>query len=290
MHFSIHYTTEYQYSAPVSDNLNALRVRPATTANQRCDEFHVRIDPETRLGRHADYFGTEVIEFGISKPHSALTIDVRARVVTSDPAQAPDPGWDELRSPAYLEAAGEYLLSSIDEPPARKLDEFNHLHEAPSPLSSALALCEMIPDRFAYRRGITYVGSTVADLLDIGAGVCQDFVHLALILLRRGGIASRYVSGYLFAASGEDGDDSIEVDTHAWLEILLPGNSRRGEPVWVGLDPTNRVAATERYVKIGHGRHYDDVPPIKGVYRGGPSELTAHVVMTRLDPATTARA
>jgi transglutaminase-like putative cysteine protease len=290
MHFSIHYTTEYHYAAPVSDNLNALRVRPATTASQRCDEFHVRIDPETRLGRHADYFGTEVIEFGISKPHSSLTIDVRARVVTSDPAPPPDPGWEELISPAYLEAAGEYLLSSIPEPPAYALNEFNHLGDVPTPLGSALQLCELIPDRFAYRRGITYVGSTVADLLDIGAGVCQDFVHLALILLRHGGIASRYVSGYLFATSSEGGDDSIEVDTHAWLEILLPGSGGRGEPVWVGLDPTNRVATNERYVKIGHGRHYDDVPPIKGVYRGGPSDLHARVVMTRLDPATTARA
>jgi transglutaminase-like putative cysteine protease len=44
------------------------------------------------------------------------------------------------------------------------------------------------------------------------------------------------------------------------------------------------------YVKIGHGRHYDDVPPTKGVYRGGPAELSASVVMTRLDPATSARA
>jgi transglutaminase-like putative cysteine protease len=290
MHFSIHYTTEYQYAAPVSDNLNALRVRPATTATQRCDEFHVRIDPETRLGRHSDYFGTEVIEFGISKPHNSLTIDVRARVVTSDPPPPPDPAWEELASPAYLEAAGEYLLASIPEPPPRALVEFNHLHEAPSPLHSALRLCELIPDRFAYRRGATYVGSSVADLLDIGAGVCQDFVHLALILLRRGGIAARYVSGYLFADPDEDGDDSVEVDTHAWLEILLPSSAGRGEPVWVGLDPTNRVAASERYVKIGHGRHYDDVPPIKGVYRGGPSELRARVLMTRLDPATTARA
>jgi transglutaminase-like putative cysteine protease len=290
MHFSIHYTTEYEYAKPVSDNLNALRVRPATTANQRCDEFHVRIDPETRLGRHSDYFGTEVIEFGISKPHSSLTIDVRARVVTSDPAQPPDPSWDEVVSAAYLEAAGEYLLASIPEPPRSALDEFNHFAEAPSPLSSALHLCELIPNRFAYRRGATYVGSTVADLLDIGAGVCQDFVHLALIVLRRAGIASRYVSGYLFAADGDDGDDSVEVDTHAWLEILLPGSGGAGEPVWVGLDPTNRVAVSERYVKVGHGRHYDDVPPIKGVYRGGPSRLRARVVMTRLDPTTTARA
>jgi len=290
MHFAIHYTTEYLYDAPVTDNLNALRVRPATTATQRVDEFHVRIDPETRLGRHSDYFGTDVIEFGISRPHSALTIAVRARVVTSEPPEPPDPDWDELASPAYLEAAGEFLLASIAEPPARALEEFNHLTQADSPLAAALALCEHIPDRFAYRRGITYVGSTVADLLDIGAGVCQDFVHLGLIVLRRAGIAARYVSGYLYAAPSDGGDDSVEVDTHAWLEVLLPDSRGRGEPVWVGLDPTNRVRAGERYVKIGHGRHYDDVPPIKGVYRGGPSRLQAGVLMTRLDPASAARA
>jgi transglutaminase-like putative cysteine protease len=274
----------------VSDNLNALRVRPATTANQRCDEFHVRVDPETRLGRHSDYFGTEVIEFGISRPHNELTIDVRARVVTSEPPQPPDPDWTALSSPAYLEAAGEYLLPSIPAPPADALAEFDEVAQAGSPLHSALALCELIPTRFAYRRGITYVGSTVADLLDIGAGVCQDFVHLALILLRRNGIAARYVSGYLFASPSDGRDDSVEVDTHAWLEILLPGGGGRGEPTWIGLDPTNRTPAGEQYVKIGHGRHYGDVPPIKGVYRGGPSRLSVRVVMTRLDPATTARA
>ena len=290
MHFSIHYVTEYHYAAPVSDNLNALRVRPATTAHQRCDEFHVRIDPETRLGRHSDYFGTEVIEFGISRPHNELTIDVRARVVTSEPPQAPDPDWTALSSPAYLEAAGEYLLPSIPAPPADALAEFDEVAQAGSPLHSALALCELIPTRFAYRRGITYVGSTVADLLDIGAGVCQDFVHLALILLRRNGIAARYVSGYLFASPSDGRDDSVEVDTHAWLEILLPGGGGRGEPTWIGLDPTNRTPAGEQYVKIGHGRHYGDVPPIKGVYRGGPSRLSVRVLMTRLDPATTARA
>jgi transglutaminase-like putative cysteine protease len=290
VHFSIHYVTEYHYAAPVSDNLNALRVRPATTANQRCDEFHVRIDPETRLGRHSDYFGTEVIEFGISRPHSELTIDVRARVVTAEPPPPPDPDWTALSSSAYLEAAGEYLLPSIPAPPAEALAEFDEVAQAGSPLHSALALCELIPTRFAYRRGITYVGSTVADLLDIGAGVCQDFVHLALILLRRNGIASRYVSGYLFASPSDGRDDSVEVDTHAWLEILLPGGGGRGEPTWIGLDPTNRTPAGEQYVKIGHGRHYGDVPPIKGVYRGGPSRLSVSVVMTRLDPATTARA
>jgi transglutaminase-like putative cysteine protease len=142
-----------------------------------------------------------------------------------------------------------------------------------------------------YKPGTTYVGSTVEDLLEGGSGVCQDFLHLAVIHLRRQGIAARYVSGYLWAAPQDGGPDSVEVDTHAWVEALLPASGGRGEPVWVGADPTNRILATESHVKIGHGRFYADVPPIKGVFRGAAdADLKAAVSMVRLDPTTSARA
>src|ERR1700683_5567875 len=116
MHFAIRYLTGYLYDAPVSDNLNALRVRPATTSSQRCDEFHTRIDPEARVSRHLDYFGTEVLEFGIPVDHDQLTIDVRARVVTSEPADPPAGSWASLGSPAYLDAGGEFALPWQDQP------------------------------------------------------------------------------------------------------------------------------------------------------------------------------
>jgi transglutaminase-like putative cysteine protease len=291
MHFSIRYLTEYVYDAPVSDNLNALRVRPATTSTQRCDEFTVRIDPEARVGRHSDYFGTEVLEFGIVKPHSRLTIDVRARVVTADPPDPPDADWDEVETDAYAEAAGEYLLPALDEPENGVLDDLVADLRRDSPLETVRLLCDLIPDRFEYRKGATYVGTTVTEFLQAGAGVCQDYVHLGLILLRRNGIAARYVSGYLWATSADDGDDSVEVDTHAWLEALLPGVDGRGEPVWVAADPTNRRLASETHVKIGHGRNYADVPPVKGVYQGtARAELESGVQMTRLDPQASARA
>jgi transglutaminase-like putative cysteine protease len=83
----------------------------------------------------------------------------------------------------------------------------------------------------------------------------------------------------------------MEVNTHAWLEALMPGTGGRGEPSWVGADPTNRRLAGETHVKVGHGRRYSDVPPIKGVYRGpARTKLDASVQMTRLDPAASARA
>ncbi|HTC73751.1 MAG TPA: transglutaminase family protein [Solirubrobacteraceae bacterium] len=291
MHFAIRFLTEYRYDVAVTDNLNALRVRPATTSTQRCDEFHTRIEPEARVSRHLDYFGTEVLEFGIPTSHEQLTIDVRARVVTSPPPDPPDGSWESLESAAYVDAAGEFALPWQDQPALAGLEGLHAALDADSPLETLELLCELIPDRFEYRPGATYVGSTVRDLLEAGAGVCQDFVHLSLVLLRRRGIAARYVSGYLWAAPDEDGTDSVEVETHAWLEALLPSTDGHGEPVWVGADPTNRRLAGETHVKIGHGRFYSDVPPVKGLYMGGASsDLTAAVTMSRLDPQTSARA
>jgi transglutaminase-like putative cysteine protease len=291
MHFAIRFLTEYRYDVAVTDNLNALRVRPATTSTQRCDEFHTRIEPEARVSRHLDYFGTEVLEFGIPTSHEQLTIDVRARVVTSAPPDPPDGTWDSLLTASYVDAAGEFALPWQDQPALAGLESLDEALESDSPLETLEQLCEMIPDRFEYRPGATYVGSSIRDLLDLGAGVCQDFVHLSLVLLRRRGIAARYVSGYLWAAPEDHGTDSVEVDTHAWLEALLPGSDGRGEPVWVSADPTNRRLAGETHVKIGHGRFYSDVPPVKGLYMGGAlSELTAAVTMSRLDPQTSARA
>ena len=290
MKFAIRDPTQYHYKGKVADNLNALRVRPATTSTQRVDDFHVRVDPEARLQRHLDYYGTEVIEFGVAQPHDHLSIDVRAHVVMAELGDAPDEAGG---------AGGRLLRGRRRRVPARRrrdpengaLDDLFDASRATSPLATLRLLCELVPDRFEYRRGATYVGSTVQDLLDAGAGVCQDFVHLGLVLLRRHGIAARYVSGYLWAAPRDGGSDSVEVDTHAWLEALLPGGGQRGEPVWVGADPTNRRMAGETHVKIGHGRAYPDVPPIKGVYRGpGAAELDAAVTMTRLDPQASARA
>ena len=286
MHFAIRYLTEYRYREPVTDNLNALRVKPATTPLQRVDDFGVRVEPESRLHQHSDYFGTTVIEFGISKPHERLSIDVRARVATTPPGVVPETDWQPAETPEYAAHAGEYRLPFGREPDNGVVDELVGLSRAATPAATLTAVAELIPERFQYRPGVTYVGSTVEDLLEAGAGVCQDFAHLALVLLRRQGLAARYVSGYLFAPPpGGEAADSAEVDTHAWVEALVPAPDG-AEPVWVAADPTNRGLAGERHVKIGHGRHYSDVPPIKGVFRGGAAaELDASVRMPRTDAA-----
>ena len=325
MHFSIRYVTKYVYDAEIVDNLNALRVRPASNSRQQVDEFSVRLTPEVRQYRHNDYFGTEVVEFEVTRPHRELTIDVRARVTTQSQAEPTGTTWAGVQEPSYKAAGAEFLVQTDDVPGHPLLASLHAIvAEEPTPLAAVVRVADLIPDRFEYRTGATYVDSPLIQLLDGEAGVCQDFSHLGLNLLRHQGIAARYVSGYLFTAGSEGGSigepitvngngngngngagrpvpgdhpvagavESAEVDTHAWIEALLPGDG--GEPFWLSIDPTNRGFAGERHVKIGHGRHYADVPPIKGVYRGtANSELDARVTMTRVDgpdPVAAARA
>jgi transglutaminase-like putative cysteine protease len=297
MHFAIRFLTRYEYDADVVDNINTLRVRPAGNSRQRVDDFTVRLTPDVRQYRHEDYFGTEVVEFEVVRAHRELVIDVRARVTNQPQREPSGTTWEELSDQTYREAGGEFLLQTEDAVGHPLLAELAaEVGTAPTPLAAVLLVSELIPDRFEYRKGATYVDSPLTDVLDGRAGVCQDFVHLGLNLLRRHGIAARYVSGYLYTTGNGDRpadtqNESVEVDTHAWIDALLPVED--GEPVWVSIDPTNRGLAGERHVKIGHGRHYGDVPPIKGVYRGvAHAKLEASVTMTRSegpDPASAAR-
>ncbi len=235
MHFSIRYLSRYRYDGDVVDNINALRIRPATGSRQQVDDFTVRLTPEVRQHRHADYFGTDVVEFEVTRPHRELVIDAYAHV-TTEPQPEPAPAdWSELAAAAYREAGAEFLKQTDDAAGHPLLAELQaEIAAATSPLDALLLASEVIPDRLEYRKGATYVDSTLADVLDVRAGVCQDFVHLGLNLLRARGIAARYVSGYLYTRRGDDtaetagdGAASVEVDTHAWIEALLPLRGRR---------------------------------------------------------------
>ena len=135
------------------------------------------------------------------------------------------------------------------------------------------AINEAIHGRFTYRQQVTGVDSPIDDALESGDGVCQDFAHVMIALVRRLGIPGRYVSGYLFHGSG---DTSADGATHAWVEALLPGLG------WVGFDPTNNVLAGTRHIRVAIGRDYADVPPTKGVFRGrSANELAVAVQVSQ---------
>jgi transglutaminase-like putative cysteine protease len=283
MRYLLRYHAEYRYSGPVFDQHNVLRVTPATTPLQRVRGFRVVVEPSARTRTYSDYFGTEVVEFNVPGEHERLAITAEGEVVNEEPSAPPDGDWELTKADAYTDRGGEFLLRADDEPGNGGLAKLRDAIAADTPRQTLEALCRAVPDRFEYKPGATFVGSTVDDLLEGGAGVCQDFVHLSLILLRDAGLAARYVSGYLFASSENGGGNSVEVNTHAWVEALMPGADGE-EAVWVGADPTNRTLAGDEHVKIGHGRHYGDVAPIRGVYRGagGAAGHEVNVRMTRV--------
>ena len=212
-------------------------------ATQSVEDFVVRVDPESRLNQHLDYFGTTVIEFGISRPHEHLSIDVRARVQTSAPDEPPETDWAAVEDRAYDAAAGEFLLLDGPEPDDVALDDLVGLTRAESPLATAAQLVEVIPDRFEYRAGVTYVGSTVGDLLDARRrrlpGLRAPRAAAAAPPRDRRALRLRLPVGAVRRRRGA----SAEVETHAWVEALLPGRrrARRGSPP---TPPTARSAAS----------------------------------------------
>ncbi len=282
MRYEIAYTSEYRYDAPVVGNHNRLRMRPVSEGTQRREHFDVRVSPTALLEEHDDIFGNHVVEALVAEPHQELRIDVDALVATTLPLPPPDANWPDLMAEAYRAAAGIYRYDPVPPQELPDLSELAAEVRDETPAATAQRVMELIPQRFEYRAGATRVDSTIDDLLQAGAGVCQDFAQLGCALLRGHGIAARYVSGYFFTTPDADGH-SAEVDTHAWIEVLLPV-AGDDDPVWHGIDPTNAIVAGEHHVKIGHGRVYTDVPPIEGSFAGrAQSTVDAHVRMRRLD-------
>jgi transglutaminase-like putative cysteine protease len=191
MRLQITYWTGYEYSEPVRDNLNVLRVKPATTRHQSVDDFEFRVEPEARVHQYRDYFGSEVIEFGVTEPHERLGIEAKMRVTTVEQDVDPNEPWSAIASEDYRAEAGEYLLQTYPTPEGGRFAELAAAARGETPLETLLAVADEIPNRFEYKAGVTYVGSTVDDLLAGGAGVCQDFVHLGAMILRRHGIGAR---------------------------------------------------------------------------------------------------
>ncbi len=282
MRLDIRYTTRFRYGAPVAESQNELRACPATDPHQWLVHYHVTTSPSSRVTSYTDYWGTRVDTFGIRAPHDVLEVVAEATVETGPRPDAPSSvPMQALRDQAFMDRHLEYLQPSA------------HVEWGPS-VGSAAQACADAGDAidvvyavhhhvagFEYRTGQTYVGVGVDEVESQRAGVCQDFAHLAIAMYRELGIPARYVSGYLFTvddATGADSElDEVEVETHAWVEVAIPGWG------WLALDPTNSQNVGERHVTIGRGRDYDDVSPFRGVFSGPREhELEVTVAMRRL--------
>ena len=287
MRLDICYRTKFAFDAPVRESQNELRACPVTNERQQLLSYRVTVEPSARMLSFTDYWGTRVDHFGVTESHGDLEVVAEASVETQDPpAHSAASAMESLGDPDFLNEHDEFLKptrhTDWDEAMVQRARE---LAEAGGSdvVGAVSQLNEFVGDRLAYEPGTTEIGQPIADVLANGVGVCQDYAHLAVALCRSISIPARYVSGYLFSSNDRTGSiegDFVRVQTHAWFEAAVPGQG------WLPLDPTNRLAVGRQHVKIGHGRDYDDVPPLRGVYSGpGTPEVDASVEIRRMDPA-----
>jgi transglutaminase-like putative cysteine protease len=266
--YSIRHLTRFRYSRPISESIMETRMHPRSDSSQHCLNFSLSVSPRCRVFSYRDHQGNNVQHFDIPGEHNQLVI-VAESVVEQQPMPdvpaflAPD-AWSALDE---LIAAGDFwemLLPStfaVETPAVKKLAAQMDVVRRDDPLMLVHELNQRLYGYFEYVPRSTRVDSPVDEAIVSGKGVCQDFAHAMIALLRHVRIPARYVSGYLYR-SREDHDRSTPDATHAWVEALLPHVG------WVGFDPTNNLICHHRHIRTAVGRDYADVPPTHGIFRG----------------------
>jgi transglutaminase-like putative cysteine protease len=265
MLLKITHTTDLGYSQPISESVMELRVVPRQEQDQRRLSFNLAIGPSTSTLSYFDWLGNTVQAFTINAFHDQIKIVASSIVETARTPALPNDPWPI--APAALDFTMYDFLDFggpiVDSAGLREVVE-QLQPRTDEPLAGlAQRMIDLINQRFTYKPGVTTAASPITEMLEHGAGVCQDFTHLMIGLSRALRIPARYVSGYLHPRS-----DRFRgyTQTHAWCELYFPSTG------WLGFDPANRCQADENFVKLAIGRDFRDVPPNKGVYRGKAEE------------------
>ncbi len=287
MRFQVAHTTKYAYEVPASESFAELRVWPQTNESQRVLQRELIIEPEAKVDHYTDYFGNQVEFFSIPHRHSSLTVQATAEVqtfLTAPPHSVLETSVGEARQifNSTLYQIFDFLQPSQLVPLNAHRRIRKRFFPQATPLGEALlGLNHWIYKNFAYTPGVTDISTPIAEIVHKRRGVCQDFAHLMLAILRSNGIPARYVSGYIEAYDPEQADDALvgAAASHAWVEAYLPGGT------WWGLDPTNDQVAGERHIVVAVGRDYHDVAPMRGTYKGAnDQQLKVMVSLERMKP------
>ena len=271
------HSTGYAYKSAVTASFNEARLTPRSDSRQNVILNRVETIPATRSYRYVDYWGTAVTAFDLHAPHTELEVS-GSSVVETDVAEKPEElaGWDDLDTEAVIDRFDEVLSPTHYTPHSKRIARVGQrIAKEYDPFEAVGAVAQWVRSELDYVSGTTGVHSSGLDPLREGKGVCQDFAHLSLIMLRSMGIPARYVSGYLHPSREAVVGDTIDGQSHAWIQAWTGG--------WWHYDPTNDSEINEQYVSVGVGRDYSDVAPLKGIYSGeGSTDLDVVVEVTRL--------
>ncbi len=274
---AVRHRTGFRYAGPVRASYNEARLTPPNLDRQRTLQAALAITPAVRPLRYVDYWGTTVDAFDIHVPHTELVVVATSTVETAPPRPLPaGAGWPDLAGSAVQDRFAELLAPSPYVPAEPELAEVGRsLRAGSTPVQTGLRSAEWTHEALRYERGATHVHTSSAEARASGKGVCQDFAHLTVALLRAVGLPARYVSGYLHSTVEAEVGETTTGESHAWVEFWA------GD--WVAVDPTSLVDVGSRHVLLARGRDYADVRPLSGVYSGPAAEhFGVTVEVTRL--------
>jgi transglutaminase-like putative cysteine protease len=273
MILEVQHETRLTYPEAVVEAITEARMEPVSDLSQTCRSFHLGVTPAADVFRFQDGFGNRVHHFNVLGSHSEVRM-LAAAVVDTHP-RAVDPLSCRAVYPLDVDQCGLEVLDFVQfRGPVRPSPRLSVLLDALRPQSGTplgelvLVVSRYIHEHFEYASDVTLASSPVDDILDQGKGVCQDFTHLLIAVLRSFGVPARYVSGYIHRVNRES-------QSHAWCEVWLP------ELGWVGIDPTNDCLVAEHFIKVAVGRDFTDVPPNKGIHRGRAQQQIQVRVETR---------
>ncbi len=275
----IEHHTGFRYRGSAGDSYNEARMTPLSGDGQSIVDASVTVEPPAATYSYIDYWGTVVHAFDLHDPHAELQVRAVSIVVTGAEQRLGAEGslpWHELRSPEIQSEFAELLAPTIYAPIEGEIAEVgSEIGRTVEPGDALEAVDDWLTGRLVYERGVTAVSSSALEALQAGRGVCQDYAHAGVAVLRSMGVPARYVSGYFLPEGGIEIGVPVVAETHAWIEAFT-GH-------WAASDPTNAVPVGERHVVVAKGRDYGDVPPLKGVYSGDPAEdLRVTVALTRI--------
>ncbi len=283
MAYSVRHITNFCYAPAVRESVMEVRMQPRTDFRQRCLSFSLGIEPRANMMVYRDFYGNTVHNFDIPERHESIEIMAQA-IVDVLPMREIDlstvEDWDELDRRVAQTDYWEMMVPSHFATPTPLLENLAQeldLRRRGNPLELLRELNSRLYEKFDYAPNTTEVDSPIDDALQSRRGVCQDFAHIMITLVRQLKIPCRYVSGYLYHED-KSMDRSPAGATHAWVEAYL------GELGWVAFDPTNNLEGCDRHVRVALGRDYADVPPTRGIYKGeAESELSVLVTVTPVD-------
>lgn len=273
--FKIHHVTKYEYEKAVTESVNEIRIFPFQSPSQEILQHDLTITDHPEILLFNDYWGNKTGQFSIINSHRQLIIESKLLVRTIAPSQL-QVNFNSYITQLQQEASNNLQLLELMAPDSiEKQAAINQICSKIFDINKSVAslvesASEFIFKNFKYTKGITNIETTVDEILEHHGGVCQDFAHVLLQILRTYNIPCRYVSGYICPnKNGMRGEGA----THAWVEAWIPNYG------WAGIDPTNNVWVTNNHVQLAVGRNFSDCSPIKGTFKG-PSRQDLFVLVS----------